>query len=133
MVKPQGLDGTREDGPNFIHIAETGTIGGLQGVNEYGIGTVINALLTPDDGKYPYEKPYRHYFNVKIDKEFMVRKLTVPICICFTIITLISSASNAAANTITANCTMVAGPTKGTIQQFVIDLASGKMNLNRLS
>lgn len=62
-----------------------------------------------------------------------MRKLTVPICICFTIITLISSASNAAANTITANCTMVAGPTKGTIQQFVIDLASGKMNLNGVS
>jgi isopenicillin-N N-acyltransferase-like protein len=50
---------TREDGPDFIHIGETGTIGGLQGVNENGIGTVINALLTPDDGKYPYEKPYR--------------------------------------------------------------------------
>ncbi len=49
----------REDGPDFIHIGEVGTVGGLQGVNENGIGTVINALLTPDDGKYPYEKPYR--------------------------------------------------------------------------
>ena len=51
---------TREDGPDFIHIGEVGTIGGLQGVNENGIGVVINALLTPEDGKKnDYEKPYR--------------------------------------------------------------------------
>ena len=49
----------RDDGPDFIHIGEVGTIGGLQGVNENGIGVVINALLTPEDGKYEYEKPYR--------------------------------------------------------------------------
>ena len=50
---------TRDDGPDFIHIGEVGTIGGMQGVNEHGIGVCINALMTTDDGKYEYEKPFR--------------------------------------------------------------------------
>ena len=50
---------TREDGPDFIHIGEVGTVGGMQGVNEHGIGVCINALMTTDDGKYEYEKPFR--------------------------------------------------------------------------
>lgn len=50
---------TRDDGPDFIHIGEVGTVGGMQGVNEHGIGVVINALMTTEDGKYEYEKPFR--------------------------------------------------------------------------
>ena len=50
---------TRDDGPDFIHIGEVGTIGGMQGVNEHGIGVCINALMTTDDGTYEYEKPFR--------------------------------------------------------------------------
>ncbi len=50
---------TRDDGPDFIHIGEVGTVGGMQGVNEHGIGVVINALMTTEDGKYAYEKPFR--------------------------------------------------------------------------
>ena len=50
---------TRDDGPDHIHIGEVGTVGGMQGVNEHGIGVVINALMTTEDGKYEYEKPFR--------------------------------------------------------------------------
>src|SRR5262249_53254502 len=38
---------------------ETGTVGGMQGVNEDGIGVVINALMSTRDGTYAYEKPFR--------------------------------------------------------------------------
>ncbi len=50
---------TRDDGPDFIHIGEVGTIGGMQGVNEHGIGVCINALMTTEDGAYEYERPFR--------------------------------------------------------------------------
>ena len=50
---------TRDDGPDFIHIGEVGTIGGMQGVNEHGIGVCINALMTTEDGTYQYERPFR--------------------------------------------------------------------------
>ncbi len=50
---------TRDDGPDHIHIGEVGTVGGLQGVNEHGIGVVINAMMTREDGSHEYEKPFR--------------------------------------------------------------------------
>jgi isopenicillin-N N-acyltransferase-like protein len=49
----------REDRPSYICHGETGTVGGMQGVNSAGIGVVINALMSKDDGRYAYEKPFR--------------------------------------------------------------------------
>lgn len=49
----------RHDKPNFICLGETGTVGGMQGVNEHGVGVVINALMSTSDGTYNYEKPFR--------------------------------------------------------------------------
>jgi isopenicillin-N N-acyltransferase-like protein len=49
----------REDKPNFICLGETGTVGGMQGVNEHGVGVVINALMSTSDATYNYEKPFR--------------------------------------------------------------------------
>ena len=49
----------RDDKTDFVCHGETGTVGGMQGVNEAGIGVVINALRSTEDGAYAYEKPFR--------------------------------------------------------------------------
>lgn len=49
----------RTDKTDFICFGETGTVGGMQGVNEEGVGVVINALLSAEDGKNAYRKPFR--------------------------------------------------------------------------
>jgi isopenicillin-N N-acyltransferase-like protein len=49
----------RKDKTDFICLGETGTVGGMQGVNQEGLGVVINALLSSQDGKNAYEKPFR--------------------------------------------------------------------------
>ena len=49
----------RERETDFVCHGETGTVGGMQGVNEAGIGVVINALMSKEDGTHAYEKPFR--------------------------------------------------------------------------
>jgi isopenicillin-N N-acyltransferase-like protein len=49
----------RDEGTDFICHGESGTVGGMQGVNEAGIGVVINALMSTEDGGYRYERPFR--------------------------------------------------------------------------
>ena len=49
----------RKDKTDFICLGETGTVGGMQGVNQEGLGVAINALLSAQDGKNAYEKPFR--------------------------------------------------------------------------
>jgi isopenicillin-N N-acyltransferase-like protein len=49
----------REGKTDFICLGETGTVGGMQGVNQEGVGVAINALLSAQDGKNAYEKPFR--------------------------------------------------------------------------
>jgi isopenicillin-N N-acyltransferase-like protein len=49
----------RKDKTDFICLGETGTVGGMQGVNQEGVGVAINALLSAQDGKNAYEKPFR--------------------------------------------------------------------------
>lgn len=49
----------RDDKTDFVCHGETGTVGGMQGVNESGIGVVINALMSTEDGGYRYERPFR--------------------------------------------------------------------------
>jgi isopenicillin-N N-acyltransferase-like protein len=50
---------SRDEKTNFVCHGETGTVGGMQGVNEAGIGVVINALMSTEDGGYRYERPFR--------------------------------------------------------------------------
>ncbi len=50
---------TRDEGTDFICHGETGTVGGMQGVNDAGIGVVINALMSAEDGTHDYERPFR--------------------------------------------------------------------------
>ena len=49
----------RKDKTDFICLGETGTVGGMQGVNQEGLGVCINALLSAQDCKNAYEKPFR--------------------------------------------------------------------------
>ncbi|NQV22462.1 MAG: peptidase C45 [Rhodospirillales bacterium] len=43
--------------PDMICFTEAGIVGGKIGVNEHGIGTALNGLVSVHDGKYSYEKP----------------------------------------------------------------------------
>ncbi|SIR93235.1 isopenicillin-N N-acyltransferase like protein [Haladaptatus litoreus] len=43
---------------DHIAITEAGIVGGKMGVNEQGIGLVINGLVSPDDGDHPFRKPF---------------------------------------------------------------------------
>jgi len=49
----------RNQKTNFICHGEIGTIGGMQGVNDSGIGVVINAMMCAEDGENLYQKPFR--------------------------------------------------------------------------
>ena len=48
----------QSDGSDHIAITEAGIVGGKMGVNEHGIGLVINGLVSPDDGEHPFRKPF---------------------------------------------------------------------------
>ena len=50
---------SRDHQTNFMCHGEAGTVGGMQGVNDAGIGVVINALMSTEDGTYRYERPFR--------------------------------------------------------------------------
>ncbi|MDY6818391.1 MAG: C45 family peptidase [Halobacteriales archaeon] len=45
------------DGPDYLALTEAGNVGGKFGLNEHGIGFVVNGLSTPADGTHPYRKP----------------------------------------------------------------------------
>jgi len=60
-------------------------------------------------------------------------KKLIKYAMSFSLVFLLFPVSVIAGELIEAKCTMVAGPSKGTIQQFDIDLTSGKMNLNGIS
>lgn len=47
----------RDDAPDFLALTEAGMVGGKFGLNEHGIGVVVNGLTTPEDGHDPYRKP----------------------------------------------------------------------------
>ncbi|WP_306060016.1 C45 family autoproteolytic acyltransferase/hydolase [Natronococcus wangiae] len=48
----------QEDGPDRIGVTEAGIVGEKMGVNEHGIGLVVNGLVSPDDGTHPFRKPF---------------------------------------------------------------------------
>jgi len=51
------MDARPEEGPNFLTLTEAGMVGGKFGMNEHGIGYVVNGLTTPDDGADLSRKP----------------------------------------------------------------------------
>lgn len=51
------MDVRNDDGPDYLALTEAGNVGGKFGLNERGIGFVVNGLSTPADGAHPYRKP----------------------------------------------------------------------------
>lgn len=51
------MDVRQSDGPNFVALTEAGMVGGKFGLNEHGIGFVVNGLNTPEDGEDLFRKP----------------------------------------------------------------------------
>ncbi|WP_264556632.1 C45 family autoproteolytic acyltransferase/hydolase [Halocatena marina] len=48
----------REQGPDHLAVTEAGIVGGKMGVNEHGVGLVVNGLVSPNDGDDPFRKPF---------------------------------------------------------------------------
>lgn len=51
------MDARPAEAPNLLTLTEAGMVGGKFGMNEHGIGYVVNGLTTPDDGANPDRKP----------------------------------------------------------------------------
>ena len=51
------MDIRRPDAPNALALTEAGLVGGKFGLNEHGIGFVVNGLVSENDGEEPYRKP----------------------------------------------------------------------------
>ncbi|WP_224270983.1 C45 family autoproteolytic acyltransferase/hydolase [Haloprofundus salinisoli] len=67
------MDVRRDGGPNHIALSEAGIVGGKIGVNEAGIGMVINGLASSRDGDDPYRTP----FHVRCRKVLSADRLDV--------------------------------------------------------
>jgi len=51
------MDIRRPDKPNALSLTEAGLVGGKFGMNEHGIGYVVNGLVSAEDGDDPYRTP----------------------------------------------------------------------------
>lgn len=51
------MDIRRPDKPNALSLTEAGLVGGKFGMNEHGIGYVVNGLVSSADGDDPYRRP----------------------------------------------------------------------------
>lgn len=51
------MDARPDEAPNLVTLTEAGMVGGKFGLNEHGIGYVVNGLTTPEDGANPDRKP----------------------------------------------------------------------------
>lgn len=56
------MDIRRDDAPNMVTMTEAGIVGGKIGVNEHGIGMLLNGLVAEGDGEQPFKKPYHVRF-----------------------------------------------------------------------
>ncbi|MCZ6522251.1 MAG: C45 family autoproteolytic acyltransferase/hydrolase [Alphaproteobacteria bacterium] len=48
----------RPEKPDFVGFTEAGIVGCKMGVNEAGIGLVVNGLVSDEDGRTPYQKAF---------------------------------------------------------------------------
>ena len=51
------MDLRRPEKPNALALTEAGLVGGKFGLNEHGIGYVVNGLVSAEDGEDPYRTP----------------------------------------------------------------------------
>lgn len=65
------MDVRSEDCLDHVAMTEAGIVGGKIGVNEAGLGMTLNGLVTENDGKEPFRKPYHVRFREILDSERM--------------------------------------------------------------
>lgn len=63
------MDIRRDDKPDVLAMTEAGIVGGKIGLNEHGIGMLLNGLVTTGDGEQPFRKPYHVRFREVLDAE----------------------------------------------------------------
>lgn len=63
------MDIQRDDKPNMVALTEAGIVGGKIGINEQGLGILYNGLVTANDGKHPFRKPYHVRFREMLDAD----------------------------------------------------------------
>lgn len=63
------MDIQREDDPDMVAMTEAGIVGGKIGVNEHGLGMLLNGLVTAKDGENPFRKPYHVRFREVLDAD----------------------------------------------------------------
>jgi len=59
----------REDGPDMLTMTEAGIVGGKIGLNEHGIGMLLNGLVATGDGDQPFRTPYHVRFREALSAE----------------------------------------------------------------
>ncbi|USZ67369.1 C45 family peptidase [Halorussus salilacus] len=59
----------REDAPDLLAMTEAGIVGGKVGVNEHGIGLAVNGLISAEDGRNEFRKPYHVRFREVLDAD----------------------------------------------------------------
>lgn len=63
------MDIQREDGTDMLTMTEAGIVGGKIGVNEHGIGMLLNGLVANGDGDQPFRKPYHVRFREALESD----------------------------------------------------------------
>lgn len=63
------MDIRREDRPSMVAFTEAGIAGGKMGINEHGIGLVVNGLVAKNDGENPFRKPFHVRCREILDAE----------------------------------------------------------------
>lgn len=63
------MDIRQDDAPNMVAMTEAGIVGGKIGVNEHGIGMLLNGLVADGDGDQPFRKPYHVRFREALNAE----------------------------------------------------------------
>ena len=69
------MDLRREEGTNLVAMTEAGIVGGKIGLNDRGIGMLLNGLISARDGERPYCKPYHVRFREALDAERLDRAI----------------------------------------------------------
>lgn len=59
----------QEGAPNVLTMTEAGIVGGKVGLNEHGIGMLLNGLVASGDGDQPFRTPYHVRFREAMNAE----------------------------------------------------------------
>jgi isopenicillin-N N-acyltransferase-like protein len=69
------MDIKRDNGPDMIAMTEAGIVGGKIGVNEEGVGIVLNGIATENDGEEIFRRPYHVRFREMLDAKTLDKSI----------------------------------------------------------